>query len=127
MDLPGSYNGFRMKFSDNSASALQSESIVTQDLISNFERIRLLLLKSKQLLPFQEHLEISGFVIAYHNYVAMKTIQSETKTARKRASELDERQKKNLGERVVDVVLDASFVHGELLGRYQATFAERLG
>ena len=57
----------------------------------------------------------------------MKTIQSETKTARKRASELDERQKKNLGERVVDVVLDASFVHGELLGRYQATFAERLG
>jgi hypothetical protein len=52
MDLPSAFNGFLVKFSDNSMLALQSLSTNMEDLITNFERIRKLLLNSKNCLYF---------------------------------------------------------------------------
>ena len=46
MDLPSAFNGFLVKFSDNSMLALQSLSTNMEDLITNFERIRILLKRS---------------------------------------------------------------------------------
>ncbi len=113
MDLPSAFNGFLVKFSDNSMLALQSLSTNMEDLITNFERIRILLLNSKKMSIFLEQSTIKDVVLAYNYYMVQKStsILSESKSSRKRIIELSNKQKSNLGDKVVDMLLQASFVH----------------
>ena len=61
--------------SENSMLALQSLSTNVEDLVADFERIRLLLLNSKKLSVFLEQFTIKDVVLAYKYYMALSSYQ----------------------------------------------------
>lgn len=62
---------------------------------------------------FLEQSTIKDVVLAYNYYMVQKStsILSESKLSRKRVIELSDKQKSSLGDKVLDMLLQASFVH----------------